>query len=395
MTEETEAKSTTPATPGQLIQRLLRERGWNQRTLALAMDAQPAIVNRLALDKRPVDAFAALMLGEAFGVPPERFLELQQAVDLAKARSAHQPNDRVAARASVFNSLPVAEMATRGWISPPSIADSAAVERELTRYFGVERLEEIQAPRHAAKKTNVGEAPSPAQMAWLYRVKAIAAELMVPRYSPAAVRHATEKLKDLRLTVADARKAPRILAECGIRFVIVESLSSAKIDGVCFWLNDMAPVIGMTLRHDRIDNFWFVLRHEIEHVLRGHGRESPVIDVELTGGQVSAGVIADEERIANEAASDFCVPKPQMDRFYSVKEPYFSERDILGFAATLRVHPGLVVGQLQKRSGRFDRFRSYLSKVRQVVTPEVAVDGWGTVYPLDNEPRGQNVVSGA
>ena len=52
--------------------------------------------------------------------------------------------------------------------------------------------------------------------------------------------------------------APRILAEAGIRFTIVESLSTAKIDGACLWLDDQAPVIATSFRYDRIDNFWFV-----------------------------------------------------------------------------------------------------------------------------------------
>jgi len=39
----------------------------------------------------------------------------------------------------------------------------------------------------------------------------------------------------------------------------------------------------MSLRHDRIDNFWFVLRHEIEHVLRQHGRSAAMLDTELEG----------------------------------------------------------------------------------------------------------------
>ena len=52
-----------------------------------------------------------------------------------------------------------------------------------------------------------------------------------------------------------------------------EALPSSKIDGVCLWLDQHSPVIGMSLRFDRIDNFWFVLGHEIEHALKG-ARES-------------------------------------------------------------------------------------------------------------------------
>ena len=70
------------------------------------------------------------------------------------------------------------------------------------------------------------------------------------------------------------------MMECGVRYIIVEGLPGGKIDGVCFWLDPRSPVIGMSLRFDRIDNFWLVLRHEIEHVLCGHGKSEPIIDVE-------------------------------------------------------------------------------------------------------------------
>ena len=69
---------------------------------------------------------------------------------------------------------------------------------------------------------------------------------------------------------------PKILAECGIRYVVVEKLPRARIDGACFWI-DGAPVIGMALQRDMIDNFWFVLRHEIEHVLQRDGQHAEVI----------------------------------------------------------------------------------------------------------------------
>ena len=106
--------------------------------------------------------------------------------------------------------------------------------------------------------------------------------------------------------------------------MIVETLSSAKIDGVCFSLDDASPVIGVSLRYDRIDNFWFVLRHEIEHVLQGHGKAAAILDIELEGQRAGTGSsIAEEERIANKAAADFCVPTAQMDAFIARKAPLF------------------------------------------------------------------------
>ena len=166
--------------------------------------------------------------------------------------------------------------------------------------------------------------------------------------------------------------------------MIVESLPSAKIDGACFWLTENSPVIGMSIRYDRIDNFWFVLRHELQHVLCSHGQNAMMLDAELEG--VRAGTsseIAEEERMANQAAADFCVPQRSLDSFILRKSPFFAERDIIGFARTLKIHPGLVAGQLQRRIERYDLFRNHLTKIKSIIAPNAVVDGWGDVAPVD------------
>lgn len=373
-------------TPGQLVRSLLEARGWNQKVLAVVLGVDDAVITRLIADKRPVDAQMALALGDVFGIEPERFLEIQNAYTLALARIIAQPDPRRAARAEMFGSLPVAEMMKRGWLGDVNdIRDLPKVEAALARFFGVESVEHIQALRHAAKKTHETLPVTLTQTAWMYRVREIAADMMVGRYSPAAIRAAVPRLQSLLSAAEEARKAPRILAEAGIRFVIVESLTSAKIDGVTLWLNDFSPVIGMTVRHDRMDNFWFVLRHEIEHVLLGHGRDGAVVDAELEGDRAGVGEgLSEAERAANEASADFCVPKKSLERFIARKAPFFAERDILGFARTLKIHPGLVAGQLQHHLRRYDRFREHQTKIRSIVSPSAMVDGWGDVAPVDH-----------
>ncbi|MCU1305685.1 MAG: higA [Acidobacteriaceae bacterium] len=372
-------------TPGQYIQWLLAKRGWSQRVLAIVLGVDETGVNRLVSDKRQVDADMALMLSEVFGVRPEKFLQLQRRYDLAKARIAARPDPDRTTRATLFGDLPVSEMIKRGWLPDvKDVRDIPRVEKSLMKFFGASSLDEIEILRHSPKRTQIfdkDDIPAP-QLAWLYRVQEIAREMLVARYSQAAGLAAVEKLRNLLSAPEEARKVPRILAEAGIRFVIVESLTSAKIDGVCFWLND-TPVIGMSLRYDRIDNFWFVLRHEMEHVLRQHGKTAFMFDVELEGENAGTGPnVIEEERVANEAAANFCVPRELMERFIARKSPFFAERDILGFSRTLEVHPGLVAGQLQHLTGRYDRFRNHLVKIRSAVAPSALVDGWGDIVPV-------------
>ncbi|SEM33094.1 HTH-type transcriptional regulator / antitoxin HigA [Stigmatella aurantiaca] len=319
------------------------------------------------------------MLGEVFGVAAEKFMELQKSYELYQARGVVQADPHLARRASLFGALPVGEMIKRRWIDADDVKQVARVESEIARFFGVQTPSEIPVLPHAAKKTDVDGPVAPAQMAWLFRVKHLAREMVVDRYSSESCREAIKALSGLLSAPEEARHVPRILSEAGIRFVLVESLPKAKIDGACLWLGETAPVIGMSLRFDRIDNFWFVLRHELEHVLRQHGRIEPIIDTDI---EAAGQDVPEEERQANEAASAFCVPKKELDSFIARKQPVFAERDILGFAARLRLHPGLVAGQLRYRLKRWDLFAKHLVKIRYAVSPGAVVDGWGDVAPV-------------
>lgn len=369
-----------------MVTALLAERGWTKRTLAIISGLDESIISKTTSNVRKVDAETAIIFEEVFGVPAEHFLSLQKTYDLAVARIESTPNPKRQMRAELIGKLPISAMIKRGWLEADSVKDIENVEDSLLRFFQANRLEDIETLPHASKKTEVSIAATPAQLAWLYRVKTLASEMLVARYSPASVKAAIAKIKTLIHSAEELRKVPRILAEAGIRFVIVEALPSTKIDGVCFWLDDKSPVIGMTLRFDRIDNFVFVLRHELEHVQNRDGlNEMMMLDVDINSGEATQVTqeLIDQEARANAAASEFCVPKKMMDAFISRKAPTFLLRDIIGLARMLKVHTGLVAGQLQFRTQKYHLARDQLVPVRSIVTPNAVTDGWGDVAPTD------------
>lgn len=365
-------------TPGQLIESLLAERGWTQKLLAAILEISESTTNKLISGKQTVTADIALILQEIFGVEARRFLDLQQEFDLARASLVARPDPLRAARAELFSGLPVAEMIKRRWLDASDIKDMPAVEASIAKFFGVPTIGDIKTLPHAAKKTNALSQATHLQMAWLFRVRQIAAEVLAPRYSEERARAALPKLKALLSAPEEARHVPRILSECGIRLVFVEGLKGSKIDGACLWLNPHSPVIGMSLRFDRMDNFWFVLRHELEHVLQGHGMSEPILDLDMGGDQP----VEQEEIVANKAASDFCAPQARIDSFIARKAPLFPERDFLGLAKVLGVHPALIAGQIQFKTGRYELFRGHLAKIRSSVLPSAIVDGWGDIAPV-------------
>lgn len=372
---ETDPVSTPP--PGYFIKQKLEARGWGQRDLAYILGCHEQAVNLIVSGKRGVSPDMAKALSAAFvDIPAEFFLNLQRLYDLSMARD---PDPGISLRARLQSSYPIREMIRRGWLPD---TDAANLELQMARFFKVSTAEEIPHLLHAGKKSRYDHIPPP-QLAWLFRVRQIARSIAASEYSDERLKAALPDLRQLLTDPQETRHASRILAECGVRFVLVEPLPQGKIDGACLWLDPRSPVIGMSLRYDRIDNFWFVLRHEVEHVLQQHGQEIEMIDeLDGTRAAIDGSDLPQEERIANSAAAEFCIPQDQISEFISQRSPYISERDVLALAKRLHVHPGLVVGQIHSRTGRYEFLRRYLAKIRHFVLSDAIADGWGHVFPV-------------
>jgi len=61
-------------------------------------------------------------------------------------------------------------------------------------------------------------------------------------------------------------EARELLAERGIALVVERHLPGTYLDGAAMLSQSGQPVIALTLRYDRLDNFWFVLFHELGHI---------------------------------------------------------------------------------------------------------------------------------
>jgi HTH-type transcriptional regulator/antitoxin HigA len=364
--------------PGEFVREELEARGWSQRDLAYILGVPEQAVNLIVSGKRGISPDMAKALGQAFGVSAEYFANLQRAYEMSLAR---EPDPSIARRAMLQGRYPVREMIRRGWFED---TDIGLLEAQMMRFFCKNDIASIAYMDHAAKKGDYSETTT-IQLAWLYRVRQLASEMVTAEYSEKRLRGVIDNLPRHMKDPEEVRHVPRILSECGVRYVIVETLPKANIDGVCFWL-DGSPVVGMSIRQDRIDNFWFVLRHELEHALNHDGRgdlNAERVDVDLEGDRAGTGDnLPPEERRANKAAADFCVPDAELESFYIRKYPFISERDVLGFAGRVQRHPGIVVGQLQRKMNRYDWLARYKVKIRQFLVSGSIIDGWGVCAPV-------------
>jgi HTH-type transcriptional regulator / antitoxin HigA len=369
--------------PGEFLKEELDARNWSQTEFAEIIGRPVRLINELIAGKKSITPETAVQLGASLGTTAELWMNLESQYQLSKVRTHDQSIKR---KAVLHAKFPVREMIKRGWVAASD--DIEVLEQQFLDFYGISSLEEQPSLAHAAKKTSYDKAVSVLQWAWLYRVKAIAESFVVKPYDPEALIASLSTLRQLLSAPEEIRHVPRILNEAGVRLVIVETLPGSKIDGACLWLSETRPVVALSARLDRIDNFWFVLRHEIEHLVREHGKDSRLmLDVELA--ESIGNSLQMEEREANEAASQFGVTDEELRSYMMRVNPYFFAKErVLGFAGRLGVHPGLVVGRLHKElehsgSGSPYRFlREYLVKVRHFISPSAPTDGWGNIFSI-------------
>jgi HTH-type transcriptional regulator/antitoxin HigA len=359
----------------------LERRNWIQADLAFIMGRAPAEISLLISGKRQITPEVAQQLASALGNTAEYWLALENAYRLSQLESV---DDEVAKRALLFSRFPVKEIIKRGWITPTD--DTDELESKVLKFFEISSLEEEPKMRYAARKSASKDTPylqttSP-QWAWLKRAEKLAPVVQVKRFSDIALAEAIKKLKLLLNDVEEIRHVPKILAEAGVRVVIIEPLVNTQIDGITFWLDSRSPVIVLSLRFDRIDAFWHTLFHELSHVKHGEGIDVPIIDSDLIDDDSNTEKPPYELRAEKDAAS-FSIPESKLDSFILRAHPSYSEQKILGFAALNKIHPGILVGQLHHRfrtSGKglpFSHQRKFLVKVRHKITESALTDGWG------------------
>ena len=143
------------------------------------------------------------------------------------------------------------------------------------------------------------------------------------------------------------------LAEHGIALEIVRHLPKTHLDGAALLLTDGRPVIGMTLRYDRIDNFWFTLLHELAHVglhLDGSdGDTAYVDDLSLRNLEGAAG--DSTERDADRWAEEALIPDEIWQPYTAVD--HLSPMMVLDAAWEAGVHPAIVAGRVRHQTGNY------------------------------------------
>lgn len=150
-------------------------------------------------------------------------------------------------------------------------------------------------------------------------------------------------------------RAEEFLAKYGIILLYLPPYNKTYIDGAAFLRSDGTPIIVITGRYDRLDNFWFVLLHELGHVLKHLNQEtrpSLADDMSLRG-------LAGEDSIEKEAdtfAEEALIPA---DLHFDQKD-FLSKAEIKAFARRHELNPAILAGRIQYERKNYSVFRNFL-----------------------------------
>lgn len=345
LVEHYEEKNVPMGYPSALaaIEFRMEQAGLSARDLVPFIGSR-AKVSEVLSGKRPLTMRMARALHEHLGIPAE--VLLQQSRDPLDSPLEGQEWER----------FPLKEMSRLGWFPGGRELKEKAREymTELIRAAGGLEVAAAVLYRKSDRSRANAKSDPYALKAWCWKVLSVANESRpAAGYERGTI--TLEFLRELaRLSWAPdgPRQAKSYLEKHGIALVVVPHLSKTYLDGAALKLGDGTPVIGLTLRYDRVDNFWFCLLHELAHVGRhmdGNGDVAFVDDLNLRN---VPGRRADpKEAQADEWAEEALIPRDQWERSDIRHNP--STLAVVQFANALHIHPAVVAGRIRFEEKNF------------------------------------------
>lgn len=326
---EKETCSESIVDPIEAIRFRMEQQGLSQADLAPFLGGR-ARVSEVLSGKRPLSLAMIRSLHTGLGIPAKSLIR--------------EPVDRIEIE---WERFPYREMVRRGWLEGVLTDTKAEIRNSLETFF--ERVGGANAFQALFRKSERSGRPMDkhALAAWTARViNRTSIEPLKIRYRPGTV--TLEVMREI-VRLSDSSNGPLhakdYLGKLGISFVVEQSLPKTYLDGAAIMPESGNPIIGLTLRYDRIDNFWFCLMHELAHISlhldqsqNGIAQFYDDLDVKQTEDpkELEADDLACEALIPGHVWRNSPVPVAK------------SKESIARLASELHISPAIIAGRLRK-----------------------------------------------
>lgn len=246
-----------------------------------------------------------------------------------------------------WNKFPLSEMLKRNWFprvegTRKDLRDQA--EEELGPLLFPDGRDCRKLDMAARQNIRQGSAQDEnALWAWQAKVLQLSESQDVGEYDPESM--STDFMQSvLSLSRLDdgPLQARRLLTKNGVATVFLHHLPGTHLDGAAILRPDGHPVIALTLRYDRLDNFWFTLAHELAHVVLhlAQGDTTAFLDdLETEAGKDA------KEKDADKCAAEILLPSDELKNSQILQTP--TPARIREIALRNHVHTAVVAGRIR------------------------------------------------
>ncbi len=331
--------------PGYYIEDLLEELEITQEEMAYRLDITPKNLSELINGKTILSENIAIKLSVMLGTSIEIWLNLQNKYDLVCAeikKAELQDNEK-----ELLSYIDYNFFVKQGFVSAQrKWQDKWA---ELCKFLKVGTLASLAKPDllvsyRKAAIPEIDKRNIICSNAWIQAVINKADDISVSKFDRNKLLEVASEIREMTNLHPDTYAADikKKLSDCGVALVVLPSLKNSGVYGAIKWIDSNKVVLGITDRGKDIDKFWFSLFHEIGHILQPKLRGSNNVVISSKDYNFDD----DLERDADNFAQNILIPKDNYDNF--VKKGVFSRASILQFSWDIHIHPGIIVGRLQK-----------------------------------------------
>lgn len=258
---------------------------------------------------------------------------------------------------SAWQAFPLAEMYKRGWFEDFSGTLSQARKAAgdlIPAFLQGAHSQFVPMALHRKSVRSSGQVHEAAIAAWEARVRTLADRI------PPLRAFDRERLTDdwvrglVALSLEDdgPRTAADYLRDAGISLVIERHLPGTLLDGAALASADHHAIVAMTLRHDRLDNFWFTLLHEVGH-LKLHirlGEYAAIFD------DNDSPAVDKVEQDADYFAQEALIPAANWN--LAVSRFTRNEKAVMSDAKRFGVAPSVIAGRVRREANDYTLLRT-------------------------------------
>lgn len=329
--------------PGYYVAEIIEDLGVSQSEFAARLGSTPKTVSKLVNGQANISNDIAGKLAAMLGTDVDVWLNLQKSYD--EKILAIEKEKELDAQAEVVKMIDYSYFVMVAGL--PQTKKSSEKISNLCKYLMISDLRILKQPdflvNYRTGIPNVETKNIVNSRAWIQTAINCSRAIETSPFNAEKLKRYLPELRSMTVQESEVflPRMRKMFADCGVAFVLLPHLRNSGVNGAVKWINSERVVLAMNNRGLVADKFWFSLFHEVKHVLQ---QKLKTTFVSCTESEMT-DLNAELEDEADAFASSYLIPPEAYEAFSPTL--YTSDEEIIRFAKSIGIHPGIVAGRLQ------------------------------------------------